>query len=331
MFLARKRLLHMDKAEPRDLIGQRLCVPDMKKYLSIVHDRDGWGLRDNDAQLIDYFGFNARAFLSHLKSVLGKDAGRCYFPLAYAGRFAKAVSDAGPQVLASDLSAHWVSHMRSIGLTAEKRSFEDMPAGKFDAVVCFEPYPVSDTLVGYLGILNIMSKDVPYVEILSRGSIAMFFPGGMSRDLEGRIAGGYKRWYPTSANNMERIAYDYGAKTRCDIGLYDNSGNLFFEIQTILPDKRAARRAGMDLEVLGKAAGTASAGGISISAFATELQYGREEIAASLQRLLDVLNKRLEFGAGRMVAHPSIDRDSSDSDNLLKEFPDLVRSVRINE
>ncbi|MCI0504314.1 hypothetical protein L0Y65_06435 [Candidatus Micrarchaeota archaeon] len=323
--LPRKKLLAYDKTEPCGTIGRRLVVPDLKGYLAVVHERDGWGPGDRDTQVLDGFGFNGRDFLSRLGAILGKDVCSVYFPLGYSGRVAKAIADAGCEVLASDLSPHWVGHMQAIGLAAEQRSFENVPDRRFDAVVSFEAYPVSDTLVGYLGMMGIMSRGLPFVEIF-RNPYSAFFPDKPPWELEGAFARDNKGWYPSHQAMNRRTAYDYGARVRREDAFYGDPAWLDFEINAVIPDKRTARRAGLDLRVLAKASQPQAGDTISVSALSSELKRSAGEVAASLSRLIEVLNNRMLTIEGEMVAHHAGEFGSSP---YRDEFRRLVRSVRI--
>jgi len=153
---------------PECLIGKTTRIPDIKRRFAASHREVGWAFfQDNETQAKD--SFNGNAFQHYERIVLGKTRRiqNIYFPAAYTGKVALALSEAGYDVFASDLSDYWSGRLQELGLRSEKRSFDEIPDEKFDAVVSFEPYCVG-RLETYSAILRTMARDLPYIEIQER-------------------------------------------------------------------------------------------------------------------------------------------------------------------
>jgi len=255
--LGAERRLAFSKVPVRDGGISVLRVPDLKTYLMRVHERNGWKAESFDLQKMENFRFDGRMFREYAKKVLERDIRSVHFPLAYNGAVAKAISDAGIEVLASDLSGHWVEHCRGIGLEAQKLSFEQMPGGKFHAVVTFEPYPITDQPEGYLGMLNIFSQGIPFMMIWKSSwwgkappnlevEVPKTFAFEPVKSIDGKS--GRDAHYPTKENELERIAYDYGAAYSRHYGYGPDFYS--FEFMALVPDENVARNARIDAGLL---------------------------------------------------------------------------------
>jgi len=287
--LPRRRLLTFD-ARPEAVRGKKLYLLNWEKYLQREHKYGGWKPKPScETQAEDDFRFDGRALGEYCAKALGIQPGKVYFPAAFTGKVAKALSDAGCDVFATDLSDHWASHLRSLGLRAEKRSFEELPGERFDAVVSFEPYCVSRA-VAYLAMLRMLSLAMPYIEI----DLAE------TRLLDSEMKT-WKRWskrkirdigyaYPFRRERHDRIGYDYGAD-------YDErhfrQGSKLFKFGSVVPTPTASARASLDLKLLEGQKTWAEGKSVSLKALAGQFGEPLNEIAAAVKRLMDVLNKRL--------------------------------------
>ena len=292
----RKRIFASDSADPRSLAGKALCMPDLKRYLAMVHSGGGWGSNSKDEQSSDDFRFSGSSLGRYSEKVLGMKLEKIYMPLAYAGVIAKELSDAGHSIFATDLSGHWVARLKGMGLRAEVRSFEDIPEENFDAVVCFEPDPVSPYLVGYIGMLRILTAGMAYLEINScphfghppEGSrtIESMDPAVSMIHLVGRKPASH---YPLVGREMARQAYDYGNIYTRHRAYHDEKN--FFDFDSITATPRSLRRMGLDLMLLEKQDEWASSGIASIGSLSKRFHVPPPALAASLERLRQVARR----------------------------------------
>src|SRR4030095_8781770 len=116
-----------------DVVGKTLLLPDIKSYLSEINSRPGPCCKRQD------FHFSSSSFSSYDLLVNRREGGSVYLPAA-CGKVAKAISGAGYHVHAGDPDPKQVAHLNSIGILAERKSFEALPKSKYDMIVCFEPY-----------------------------------------------------------------------------------------------------------------------------------------------------------------------------------------------
>ncbi|MBN1170175.1 hypothetical protein JXA56_04060 [Candidatus Micrarchaeota archaeon] len=313
--LTRQRLLSFRKSDPAKLIGKKMTMPDVSTYFQILHARSGWESNEKDTQTAHNFSIDRRMVGRYGERVLMRTIKKAYMPLSYAGKVAKAVSDAGIEVLASDLGDSWVMKARKMGIRAEKRSFEDLPDEHFDAVVCFEPYPVSTNLSGYLGIMRILKNGMPFISITKdHEEIFESVPSFLEIKKSGNFAIRKRKLqesggdYPLNIHTMTRLAYDYGA-TVYGHNVFD--GKKPFLVDCVIPAKNAEKLVMLDLEVFSKNEKWFREGKVSLSELAMELDVDLLEISASLERIMDILHRRLEIPrlaeihgleeAGRMI------------------------------
>ncbi len=295
--------------EPERLRVNALYLPLLEKLSKEVYRKGGWSSEQGDLQAQEDFRFGGEVFKRYSEEVFGKKMERIYFPAAYTGKVAKAISEAGFDVFASDVSKDWVEHLRSIGLHAEIRSFEDIPQQRFDAVVSFEPYTVNTTILGYLAILRMLSRDLPYLDIsvsLHNTNMRAFLEGfllkppkGCDDLIKGKIIE-EKGDFPVSfkEDNMRRIAYDYGADYKRH-PIY--SEGRVFDVRLILPKPNARKRASLDLSLLEEQEKWASGDKVNLRELARAFKTSIERIAAAVYRLSEVLTNRfrLDFVFGR--------------------------------
>ena len=173
MNLPRKRLLRFSELPPQAVVGRTLYLIDFQKYINIIHQGKGWDDKSRDEQGQEEFSFDGKLLSIYARRVLGRELKDIYFPAAYRGKVAGSLAEAGHNVFASDLSEHWVSHLRSIGLHAERRSFEDLPERHFDALVCFEPYCLPNIIM-YIAMLRAFAAALPILEIKKQSSFLKF-------------------------------------------------------------------------------------------------------------------------------------------------------------
>jgi hypothetical protein len=327
--LPRKRLFTSERSDPKALAGSVLHVPDIRRYLRLVHSRGGWGGDVYDEQNTPDFRFEGRSLSVYAGKVLGMPLGSIYMPLAYNGVVAKELADSGHSMLASDLSPHWVSHLEGIGLKALVRSFEDIPEGKFDAVVCFESYPVSCNLVGYLGMMRILSRGIPFIEIDSHPHLGTppqgSRPIGSMEPAEARMRMSRRsrtavRSYPLTGEEMARMAYDYGAAYAKHHAYHDDKNWFDFESLTATP--ASVRRMSLDLLLL-ETQDEWAWGEASISGLSRLFTESPEAIAASLSRLKEI-SSRYHIDEG-MLLYSGIRNNAAGHD------PEAIRKMTITE
>ncbi len=342
MGISRKRLLKFPERNPRTVIGKTLCLPDLKRYFALVHERCGWeNEKTDETQAHEDFRFEGASLAVYSKKVLGSGFKRIYFPLAFTGKVAKALQDAGYEVKASDLSDHWVRHMRSQGLDAERRSFEQMPESSFDAVISFEPFPVYNNLVGLMGIMRIMASSIPFIEISAephfgcppvRELMLKGKPGALKQKLkqttnDGREIAG--RMYPVLQDNMIfRTTYDYGARFYHHLVYLDS--RYSYNFYASVPTDNVADMASLDLQILDGHSREPFNGSLSLGMLARTLGKSIHEISAAVFRLRNILNMRLGMEVGYLKASvaPPMGRYCG---NLGEEYPDIICRVQIVE
>ncbi len=324
--LPRKRLFATDEADPRRLVGARLTVPDLKRYFQIVHSEGGWAEGQKDEQTDQGFRFDGSALSDYAEKVLSRKLGRVYFPMAFNGIVAKVISDAGHPLLASDLSGYWVGRLRSMGLEAEVRSFEEMPKGGFDAVVSFQPCPVSCNMVGYIGLLRALASGMPFIGIDA-------YPHLGHPQVKGRAEGemlpvplmmreGRRKempYYPHNQMEMSRLAYDYGTA----YGIHDiyHDSVRRFDFEYFIATPASIRRMSLDLAVLERQDEWAF-GEASIRGLARLLAVTREELSASLLRLKEI-SRRSDIDDGRLF-YSGISLDAAKGDPQCLRTTTLV-------
>jgi len=336
--LTRKRLLGTPpNMHPRAVVGKDLFFLDMKRYLAREHENGGWSGYDHDVQSDEDFKFDGKTFRRYTRKILGRDIKRLYFPAAYVGKVANALKEEGYDVFTTDLSDHWVAHLRSLGLRAEKRSFEDIPKERFDAVVCFEPYCIPDP-VAYIAILRMMADSLMCIDI-SVNMPKKFLLGKQLQDLyeqkilrrmrglqgdDGQILQ-FGRSYPLASENFDRIAYDYGTKYNSH-DVYD--AEYLFKFKIIQPTPESSGRALLDLQVI-EELNSDQGDRISLIALAKILERPLNEIVASVKRLMNVLNQRLKVEPAVECNEP---RFINNSKKFTEEEPrDLVHRITIIE
>jgi len=336
---ARKRLLGTPpNMHPRAVIGKVICLLDMKRYLAREHVTGGWtGEDNNEAQAQGDFRFDGKTFRRYTRKVLGGDLERLYFPAAYVGKVAKALSDEGYEVFATDLSDDWVAHLRSLGMRAEKRSFEDIPKERFDAIVCFEPYCVPRP-VAYIAVLRMMASSQLCIDIsvhchkrLAYGEVLQMLE---KKPVLGRMWCEYgpdgqafrsERAYLVREERYDRIAYDYGTRTHLH-DVFDTEGVYFFS--AIKPTPGSSARASLDLRVI-EELDSRQGSQVSLNALANALKMPVNEIVASVKRLMDVFNRRLSVELAVECEEPQF--IDSAVELTQEELHDLVRRITFTE
>ncbi len=300
MEYGRQRLLNYSQIPPEQMRGTVLRMPNLKKYFMRIHEKgDMWGERSCETQNLEGFRFEGRMFTEYARRVLkGRKVGRVYFPAVFTGKVAKAIFSEGIEVLASDLNPRWVENARGLGMEAEQRSFEELPDGKFDAVVSFEPWPVSYNPIGYVGLLGIFSRHMPLI-LISKSHSEKFsgknrnlaIPRGIRfshrtfLDLE---TGKFVGTYPHVGEELERIGYDYGARWTCHEA-YGPDLNAFKFIGMV-PDLRTSVSSGIDSRLIG-ILGDWSKADISINEVARMIGTAPEIVAAGLSRIENVMQR----------------------------------------
>jgi len=337
-YLTRKRLLGTPpNMHPKAVVGKDLYLLNMKKYLRREHENGGWSEKANDTQADEDFQFDGKTFRRYTRKVLGRDLKRLYFPAAYTGKVANALKEEGYDVFATDLSDHWVAHLRSLGLHSEKRSFEDIPKGRFDAVVCFEPYCIPDP-VAYIAILRMMAYSMMCIDIsvimpkkfllgerlhyFSEQKILRIMRGLQGDD--GQILQ-FERSYPLTSENFDRIAYDYGTKYNSH-DVYD--AECLFEFKTIIPTPESSRRASLDLRVI-EVLNYEQGERVSLNALADRLERPISEISSSIKRIMDVFNQRLKV---KLAVEKNVPRHINSPKKFTEEeLLDLVHKITFVE
>lgn len=294
----RQRLFTGKRADPQLVNGRYLLLPDVKRYFQHVHEHGGWKGKAMDAQSKEEFAMEGSLVSNYGTEILDRKIKKVYVPLAYVGKVAKAISDAGIDVLAGDLSDRWVEHNRKLGIRAEKRSFEQLPEEHFDAVVCFEPYPVSSRLTGFLGMMEIMKRMIPFLgirEMDRRGfeSVSSFLKLKQSVKFgAARIKLSWSEdYYPSSITSMHRLAYDYGARIE-DRMVFD--GKNPFTVECSVPTQDARRQVALDLQVFSRNEEWFGNGCISLAELSKQIGIDIAEAAASVERMISIFNERLE-------------------------------------
>ncbi len=325
--LPRKRLFETDEADPRRLAGAKLTLPDLKRYFRIVHSNGGWAENQKDEQTDEGFRFDGGSLSAYAEKVLSRKLGRIYFPMAFNGVVAKALSEAGHPLLASDLSGYWVGRLKSIGLDVEVRGFEEMPKSGFDAVVSFEPCPVSCNMVGYVGLLRALASGVPFIGIDSYYHLGIpkvkERAEGEIRPVPLMMREGRRKdmpYHPRNPMEMNRLAYDYGVEYGAHDIYHDRVRGFDFECFNATP--AAIRRMSLDLAVLERQEEWAY-GEASVRGLARLMSVTREELAASLLRLKEI-SARCHIDDGHLF-YSGIRLDAA------KKDPGCLRTVKLVE
>ena len=286
--LGRKRHLSKSSLDSSKLDVKRLYLPRWKNIMHEVYRQGGWdgGITCSN-QSDSKFRFSGSAFRRYCKIVFGPNLSLIYFPAGYVGKVVSALSKAGIDVTASDISPHWVGVLKQKGLQAERRSINEIPDKQFDAVVAFEPYCADSSVLSYMAILKILTKRIPYLEIVCdafsiNGDFnlnSLIKPNGIIEQPK----------HPHSFENMIRIGYDYGAQYRYHI---IRNRSTIFCIHSLHPKPKAAKRAQLDLAVLEAEEKLPEI--ISLSNLAKFFGVTKEAMAASVYRLNIALNDRLD-------------------------------------
>lgn len=279
---SKKRYLNFSERPPELVKGKTLFVPNLANYFRWLHECAGWGKEDCDEQSTNDFSFDGKILDQVSQRILGRRLEKIYFPAAYTGKVAKALSDAGHEVFASDISYYWTKHLESLGLRSERRSFDQLPDEKFDAVVMFEPYCLSSTLSGYIGALKIIEKGIPLV-VFYTSMFAMYskiFGSGVHPGIA-KI----QTYCSAKGANFQTLGYDYGGRYK-RLSPFKEYGA--FDVNLLSPTKPATERARLDLSVLDAVQNKEI---ISILELTKELHQKPSKIAAALLRLQEVLKE----------------------------------------
>lgn len=214
----------------------------------------------------------------------------------YAGKVALALSDAGFEVFAGDLSEYWSERARGFGLRAERRSFEEIPDEKFDAMVTFEPFCVPSPAV-YVAVLRAMSRNMPYIEIWSRfeedgifmlmyemrkkaesgkhalqGKTYAEFLGSLRKKKLVRIVNDIHKWE----------ASEYGGRAMAHVVRCSTSSFIF---ASVIPNENAGKMASLDLKIIADMEGWDRRISISIGELAGRISEKAGDVAGALGRL----------------------------------------------
>jgi hypothetical protein len=289
------------------VIGKILYVPKLRSYLRYIHQHGGWDSKDTtETQNMDNFQFNGEIFSQYIKEVIKREIKSLYLPAAYAGTVAKILADSGYDVTSSDISDFWVGKQRELGLKAEKRSFEDIPYGRFDAVVSFEPYCIPKTLA-VITMLRMLSMDLPYIEI----SLESYHNIDL-RTLRDRDAGKkngnlmipcpeyeaqLKKWMEEGLHDVHQStnakspiilnditkgrSYEYGARYEAHL-CYD--GIAFFNFNSFIPTPLAVELASLDLQVLEMLGKRGSAQELSLNELAKRFKKSVKKMTGTIDR-----------------------------------------------
>ncbi|HIH30027.1 TPA: hypothetical protein HA243_01390 [Candidatus Micrarchaeota archaeon] len=289
---------------PKNIANMRLRLPDFRSSLPLVHSECGWeNPIPHEKQEKADFNFNAEEFRkleTYLASerIINHKLHSIYFPAAYTGKVAKSLANAGYAILATDISDLWVQHLRSLGLRTEKKSFEQIPNEKFDAVVSFEPLAVPDALT-YLGLLRTLQRNIPYIGLhsIERPQDEKLSKPESLLDSLYRDEGIFAPHYDRCDVLAYRIILHYGVKYS-PLRFYSDEAYLFDAI-TFAPTKSATERATLDLLLIDKMTSVADSSNdklmlsVSIKDIAKQLEKSASEIAASLSRLYKIFNTTL--------------------------------------
>jgi len=291
-------------------IGKTVRLPDIKRHLDEAHAGTGWGPYNvHEAQAEPSFSFDGKAFRHYERAVLGKSHAirRIYFPAVYTGAVARSLADAGYEVLAGDLSEYWAEHARGLGLRGERRSFEQIPDERLDAMVTFEPFCVPSPLV-YVAILRAMSRGMPYIEIGGRfeedGMFRLMFdmrkkakpdacalPGKDYQEFLAMLK--KKKLVRIADDSHEWEALEYGAQTMAHVV---RSGITSFVFASVVPDESAGKKASLDLAVISEMEGWGRRISIPIGELAAQIGRTTEEVAGALGRLQRMATRFSEGG-----------------------------------
>ncbi len=267
----------------RHPLRDTIHVAYLPRYLALVHARNGWQKdRMPEVQANSEFHFDGHMLRAAVRAELGFTLDRVYFPAAYSGRVAKALSFSGSKVFASDLSSYWVRKLHESGLDAHRRSFEDVPAkGEVDAVVCFEPYPVPEFLK-FLAVLRLMARGIPLIEIYRERE----GNGGSSIKASASISGSSI----ALSDRVEGIAAEYGAIVRLH-SLGDR-----FRFYSVMSTPKAAKNALVSLRVLSQLGNYPfQSGRITIGELNVLTGNSRQDVITSLNTLSEIFSDRFMF------------------------------------
>lgn len=306
--LAIKRRFVRDSVPLESVLGKKFQFPDTDMVLleAVASGRSrGWKKDElRGQQAGSDFTFDGQLFRQYVSRVLPRQVNSIYFPAAYVGKVAFALHKAGFDVSASDLSIDWFFHLSTLGLRSSIVSFEDFSQvdaqnKKFDALVCFEPIPVS-TLSMFLGLLGSFSRSMMFVE-LSRTvySLIHFDDRNMrllSKDgkfVKGRLPSD-QFVYANSPSDFSRLSnpcmlyptvlgYHYGARFHGHVVRQDEHVFIFY---TCIPDVATVERAKLDLKLVGLINNQFES--LSVSKFANICGVSKEMISAALLRLFEV-------------------------------------------
>jgi len=297
----RQGVLGKERVSLSLVVGKELAVPDFKKHMKLMHTGVEWGsvTDGKDGKWHSDYPFDGKAVSNFMKQCLKReDIKKVYFPLAFNGKVAMAISDQGFEVLASDLKEYWVSHLKTIGLRAQRRSFEQMPHEKFDIAVSYEPFPIIQDPEGYLGVLKLLSRKIPFVYIRGMAPTPSLDDGGM-RALNSSEPIRLESSPSGNARHISRLSCDYGAsfiqaRAYTDFKGSDEKGNRYgtYIINAIVPTAQSAKNAKLDLRLLSMLDQWKKESEISIGHLAESLSLPLEQVAASLYRIYDVLALR---------------------------------------
>lgn len=282
----RKRRLTVTKMNPKMVYGKELFIPKLYDIQKEVRIQGGWNLEGYETQSAKHFKFDGRFFRHFMESILKMKVGKVYFPAAFTGKVALSLKEAGLDVLASDVSQIIVEHLMSLGLRVQRRSIEEIPNEPFDAVISFEPYCISSSILGYLAVLETLARGLPYIEI--EEDVLQYLNMGNNGIGEKRIES-IVNDIPKGLEEMTRIAYDYGARYQrfainCTCGL--------FQTTCVRPSKKTMGRATIDLQLIKELNKLPRGGVLSITECVKKLERDEEVVAAAIHRLDRVFNSR---------------------------------------
>jgi len=288
------RVLGDSAVSPEIVIGKVLQMPAINQHFSKVYKRGGWGKNSGQLgwQAEKSFRFDGESFRLYEKQILGTDWKKIEFPAVYVGVVASAIKNSGYEVLASDISEYQVEQVRAKGLRAETLGFEQLPDGKYNAMVCFEPLQIIRNLTGYFGLIGRLSRGLPVVYIQNGED---FWPKDRP-DLQTKQYAFEEVTDKLRENlgyemdgNMMKIAYEYGAEYKGHDVYY--SGVKRFQFIFMKADDETANRMSLDLELINYLNERRDEQSVSITALAKQSEKSAVEISASLLRLCTLFSR----------------------------------------
>ncbi len=135
------------------------------KELGAIYGCSAFDLCLSEHQSSPFFRFDAKSF-SDFTAKHNVATDQLYFPLIYCGVVAFALKSSGYSIFGSDISHAWSQRVQNrFGIECEVRPFDQLPSRPFDLAMSFEPIPIYCNFSGYIGLLNLLSHDRPFLVI----------------------------------------------------------------------------------------------------------------------------------------------------------------------